>query len=507
MCRSGSPCCVASAPVCAQEPRDLGPHIGVRTLYHLLRCARTGLVRFEPPHPRRGRSHSRRLVTLADLAPLSWRQHANLPGMIEDHFAGEVAARYDDMVGAMDTPDTVGPTVVSWPNLLAPAPPSRWPSVPGESLYRSPHKAYESAASSYRRTWWRSFESSRAGTPFPSRSATWPRRGSTVSFSSSTSSTTRSGTSSPKTGRSHASRMRPPIWSLVDTSWSRSAFLICAASSQATIRSSSRTPRLCRLRPLRRSGRPARRLAPLRGRWHRRPRGSDAVPIRVALRTRSDGQAGGSRPRRQVGRLAPVAVHQRLRVTRISLAKAAENVAITTLVRAIPEVPDLGRRAASRQHPSAPKNRATSAHTSGFERCITCSAAPEPGWSGSNRPTRDEAAPIAGVWWRWAPTGVKPRIRGLAPDLDRASRPSTSADPHDWRDLQPASEEHGQPVPVASRPECGLLQGRRDGPRLPTSDETGVALRDARRLDQTGQVGSRSRRAVIRRWHQAAVTN
>ena len=113
----------------------------------------------------------------------------------------------------------------------------------------------------------------------------------------------------------------------------------------------------------------------------------------------------------------------------------------------------------------------------------------------------------AGVWWRWAPTGVRPRIRGLAPDLDRASRPSTSADPHDWRDLQPASEEHGQPVPVASRPECGLLQGRRDGPRLPTSDETGVALRDARRLGQTGQVGSRSRRAVIRRWHQAAVTN
>ncbi len=112
-----------------------------------------------------------------------------------------------------------------------------------------------------------------------------------------------------------------------------------------------------------------------------------------------------------------------------------------------------------------------------------------------------------GVWWRWAPTGVRARIRGLAPDLDRASRPSTSADPHDWRDLQPASEEHGQPVPVASRPECGLLQGRRDGPRLPTSDETGVALRDARRLGQTGQVGSRSRRAVIRRWHQAAVTN
>ena len=32
-------------------------------------------------------------------------------------------------------------------------------------------------------------------------------------------------------------------------------------------------------------------------------------------------------------------------------------------------------------------------------------------------------------------------------------------------------------------------------------------LRDARRLGQTGQVGSRSRRAVIRRWHQAAVTN
>ena len=46
----------------------------------------------------------------------------------------------------------------------------------------------------------------------------------------------------------------------------------------------------------------------------------------------------------------------------------------------------------------------------------------------------------AGVWWRWAPTGVKPRIRGLAPDLDRASRPSTSADPHDWRDQRPASE-------------------------------------------------------------------
>ena len=31
--------------------------------------------------------------------------------MIEDHFAGEVAARYDDMLGAMDAPDAVGPTV------------------------------------------------------------------------------------------------------------------------------------------------------------------------------------------------------------------------------------------------------------------------------------------------------------------------------------------------------------------------------------------------------------
>jgi SAM-dependent methyltransferase len=31
--------------------------------------------------------------------------------MIEDHFAGEVAARYDDTVGAMGAPDVVGPTV------------------------------------------------------------------------------------------------------------------------------------------------------------------------------------------------------------------------------------------------------------------------------------------------------------------------------------------------------------------------------------------------------------
>src|SRR5690349_3983263 len=31
--------------------------------------------------------------------------------MIEDHFAGEVAARYDDTLGPMGAPDTVGATV------------------------------------------------------------------------------------------------------------------------------------------------------------------------------------------------------------------------------------------------------------------------------------------------------------------------------------------------------------------------------------------------------------
>jgi SAM-dependent methyltransferase len=34
-----------------------------------------------------------------------------LPGVLEDHFAGEVAVRYDDMVGAKGSPEVLGPTV------------------------------------------------------------------------------------------------------------------------------------------------------------------------------------------------------------------------------------------------------------------------------------------------------------------------------------------------------------------------------------------------------------
>src|SRR4051812_48886791 len=36
---------------------------------------------------------------------------AMLPGVIDDHFAGEVAARYDDSLGAVGSPQVLRPTV------------------------------------------------------------------------------------------------------------------------------------------------------------------------------------------------------------------------------------------------------------------------------------------------------------------------------------------------------------------------------------------------------------
>jgi SAM-dependent methyltransferase len=51
-----------------------------------------------------------------DVAPRATRSlrallHANLRCMLDDHFAGAVAARYDDTLGVMGSPEVLGPTV------------------------------------------------------------------------------------------------------------------------------------------------------------------------------------------------------------------------------------------------------------------------------------------------------------------------------------------------------------------------------------------------------------
>jgi len=70
-------------------------------------------------------------------------------------------------------------------------------------------------------------------------------------------------------------------------------------------------PRLRRLRPGRRPRRPARCLPPPRG-WRRRfPRGSHSVLLRVAFRARPHGAARRPRAGAQVGRLGPITVHRR----------------------------------------------------------------------------------------------------------------------------------------------------------------------------------------------------